>query len=149
MQKENRSEAVSEEDKKKYIPKKEFWMLQSAVWGQGIIYSMMSVIYRFLHKRFTVPPVIRFAFYNALQGMGCGKRPDDGHHNRPLHYEMGQMKPSFCSRCMPVAALTVLMFFIRLRDWRQSKKMIYAAMNICALGNDIHYVPMSLMGTSQ
>jgi Na+/melibiose symporter-like transporter len=113
-------------DRKNYIPKKEFWIFAIGGLGQGMIYSMMSsYISDFYINVLQVPLVFvlllmliaRFgdAIYDPFMGALIDRYTT----------KWGKMKPYIMFTALPIAVLTIFMFFAP-PGLSLTEKMVYA-----------------------
>lgn len=118
---------------KNYIGKKEFRMLSVGALGQGMIYGIMSsYISDFYLNVFGLGPIFVLLLMLLARVWDAVNDPMMGMIADRLNMKRGKMKPYLYMTALPIAVLTVLLFFAP--DVSTNAKMVYAVVTYVLWG---------------
>ena len=120
-------------DKNFYVPKKEWMTYCIGALGQGMIYAIMSsYISDFYLNVLKVTPIFVLLLMLLARIWDAINDPIMGYIMDRANPKKGKMKPYILYTPIPVAILTLLLFYAP--NLSDSKKMIYAAITYIAWG---------------
>ena len=120
-------------DAKTYVPKKEWLAYCVGALGQGMVYAIMSsYISDFYLNVLKVTPIFVLLLMLFARIWDAINDPIMGYIVDHTHLKKGKMRPYLLYTPVPVAILTMLLFYAP--NLADSQKMIYAAITYVAWG---------------